>query len=64
VPFTGFWQRWRRRLQQQHQDPAPSLRETEQQRDAAERKAAKESAAIVATPSPTPIAEPQGSNRS
>jgi hypothetical protein len=64
VPFTGFWQRWRRRLQKQHQEPAPSLRKTEQQRDAARRQAAKELAAIVATPSATPTTKPEDSNRS
>jgi hypothetical protein len=63
VPFTGFWQRWRRRLQPQHQDSAPSLHETEQQRDAARRQATKELAAIVAAPSPTPTAKSENSNR-
>jgi hypothetical protein len=48
VPFIGFWQRWRRRLQQEPRNPAPNLRETEQQRDAARRQAAKELGAIVA----------------
>jgi hypothetical protein len=64
VPFTGFWQRWRRRLQPQHLDHAPSLRKTEQQRDAARRRAAKELAAIVATPSTTPTTKPEDSTRS
>jgi hypothetical protein len=62
VPFTGFWQRWRRRLQPQHQDSAPSLPEAEQQRDAARRHATKELAAIVAAPAPT--AKSENSNRS
>jgi hypothetical protein len=66
VPFTGFWQRWRRRLQPQHQqqDSAPSLRKTEQQRDAAKRVATKELAAIVAAPLPAATPKPENSNRS
>ena len=41
MPFTCFWERWRRR-QQQDADTAkqPSLREAEKQRKAAERQAA------------------------
>jgi hypothetical protein len=37
MPFTGFWDRWRRRqLQQQGRGSTPSLREAEKQREAAE----------------------------
>jgi len=37
MPFAGFWDRWRRRqLQQQRHRSAPSLRETEKQREADE----------------------------
>jgi hypothetical protein len=38
MPFTGFWNRWRRR--QLQDGAAPSLRETEKQREAAARQAA------------------------
>jgi hypothetical protein len=49
MPFTGFWDRWRRRqLRQQGCGSAPSLRETEKQREAAERQATQEPAMIVA----------------
>jgi hypothetical protein len=64
MPFTGFWQRWRRRLQPQHQNSVPSLRETEQQRDAPRRQATKELAAIVAVHSPAPTAKPENNKRS
>jgi hypothetical protein len=64
VPFTGFLERWRRRLQPQYQDPAPALRETEKLRDAATRKAAEELAAIVATPSPALTTKPEDNSRS
>jgi hypothetical protein len=60
----GFWGRWRRRLRPQYQDPAPSLRETEKQRDTARRQAAKELAAIVATPTPAPTTKPDDNSRS
>ena len=43
MPFTGFWDRWRRRqLQHQRHRSAPSVRETEEQREAAERQAAEQ----------------------
>jgi hypothetical protein len=49
MPFTGFWDRWRRRqLEQQGCGSAQSLRETEKQREAAERQATRELAMIVA----------------
>ena len=49
MPFTGFWDRWRRRqLQQQRRESAPSLGQAEKQREAAERQATDESAIIVA----------------
>jgi hypothetical protein len=64
VPFTGFWNRWRRRLLPPHQDPAPDLRAVEEQRDAVRRQVDKELAAIVATPSPRPAPEPQNSDKS
>jgi hypothetical protein len=49
MPFTGFWDRWRRRqLQQQRRKSAPSLGQAEKQREAAERQATKELAKIVA----------------
>ena len=64
MPFTGFWERWRRRLLQQQQHSAPSLHEAEKQRDAAKCQASKELAAIVATPSRIPITKPENSNRS
>jgi hypothetical protein len=63
VPFRGFWDRWRRRLQPQYQAAAPSLRETEKQRDTARRQAAEELAAIVATPAPTPTTKPENNGR-
>jgi hypothetical protein len=46
MPFTGFWARWRRR-HLQHSPRAPNLRETERQREAAERQAAEQMAKIM-----------------
>jgi len=49
MPFTGFWDRWRRRqLQKQRRESAPSLGQAEKQREAAERQATDEPAIIVA----------------
>jgi hypothetical protein len=49
MPFTGFWERWRRRHLQQRAEAAkpPGLREAEKQREAVEREAAKRLAAVV-----------------
>jgi hypothetical protein len=47
MPFTGFWARWRRRHLQHSPGPAPNLRETERQREAAERQAADQMARIM-----------------
>jgi len=46
MPFTGFWARWRRR-RLQHSHGAPNLRETERQREVAERQAAEQMARIT-----------------
>ena len=43
MPFTDFWGRWRSR-HGQHSNGAPNLRETEKQREAAERQAAEQMA--------------------
>jgi hypothetical protein len=56
----GFWGRWCHRLRPPYQDSAPSLRETEKQRDTARRQAAEELAAIVSTPSRTPTTKRHG----
>jgi hypothetical protein len=55
MPFTGFWDRWRRRqLQQQHHGSSPNLRETEKQREAAARQAAEQLARAMASEPPCP----------
>jgi hypothetical protein len=48
MPFTDFWDRWRRRLQEQHRESTPSLGQAEKQREAAERQAIQEPAKIAA----------------
>jgi hypothetical protein len=65
MPFTGFWDRWRRRHLQQRTDAAkqPSLRKTEKQREAAEREASKGLAAERAQSSAAAAARDRHSYR-
>ena len=48
MPFTDFWGRWRRRHLQHTRGSPPTLRETERQREAAERQTTEALATIVA----------------
>jgi hypothetical protein len=60
MPFTGFWDRWRRRqLQQQRHGSSPSLRETEKQREAAARQAAEQLARAMTLGAALPTAKPR-----
>ena len=47
MPLTGFWGRWRRRHWQHSKGSPPNLRETERQREVAERQAAEQMARIM-----------------
>ena len=62
MPLTEFWSRWWRRQLQRPMGSAPSLRETERQREATARQVAEKLAAIATIP-PEPERKPEDSSR-
>ena len=60
MPFTGFWDRWRRRqLQQQGHGSSPSLRETERATRSRRAPGSEQLARAMTSEPPCPTAKPR-----